>query len=989
MISRFGAVNSVLCLLIHYGISESHLRGGTEPAENLFQTALIDHPAGNFAPLECNADLNQAECQPWSSLFGADGNTMFNRKMTVPCGQCVEIDHKVWGRDLVFRNGLDVQGKLVFPPNSHLKVKTTSILVQGELHMYSSKAINGIPAVTVTWIDPVETPPRPISFRPPTTRQNNHTTYNSYPCGKEDFQECNMGERPFVVAGGKVVIQGLPSQDTPSWVPLLDVDDSKTGWHVPKSEYQQYVEEPLLQQQQAGCPLNGKILHHTFTEPTPNYISASWGAFAEWTGESLKMTRRSHADHGFIIDTREIRQCLSSKQSTYLVTAKVRIPRGLGLSQCATTGKNCMKLMTKHRKALADAEEEQTVHRWVENESHRTEYGKEIIIHTYIQLVDDEFDETNVYHIFHLQGPGPGEDFELLEFTMELPPREAFADPDKICANLVPANGNAEVFPFSPFPFRTNSDYVQIQTATEHSNRYFQVTGREVVLHDEKASTADDADRTKRGITWSVPPSCVKAKATYRFRAKVRVHSDTPVTIEWNVRGSRRNMQFARVARCPPSQGQWVQCRGGLITLPNDIVHSHHLSVVADTLDTSSVDYDVDDISFELVDGPVDRLILPSTIRNQWVKGAHLLITSQSPAWDAWEVVQIKEVSSHDDESVKVEISRPIQSPVTAKDSRHYATEVALLSRNILFEHGGHFTILHTPNVPQIIEGADFDGWGVAGVRDRYPIHFDNCQNMKGTVVAKNTIRHSRQRGIVLHATDNVRVEANVAFNVTGHCFALESGLEQRNVFEDNLSVYNQAARSLMPQMGASDKETDDTPAMFWITNPMNDYIGNVATGSEGYGFWLQLRETPRGPHSQDAATEATHGLALGIFENNVVHSVRSSPIRVSGYHPISEAKAKIVGLKVYWNDADSLEIADSESLAIINGIFDKPLVPSPGLDMINPSIIDILGCDDEDDEAAMVDALAAAASDTGGHPTLDTPSAPSVFGLQEFETLQ
>lgn len=909
-------------------------------------------------------------------MFGADDGTIFNRGITIPCGQCVEIDHKVWGRDLVFHNGIDVQGKLVFPPNSHLKVKTTSILVQGELHMYSAKAINGLPAVTVTWIAPLELPPRPISFRPP--RQNNTST-NPYPCGKENFEECDMGERPFVVAGGKLVIKGLPSPDTPSWVSLLDVDGSKTGWHVPDFEYKQYV-EPI---KQAGCPSrNGELIHHGFTEPPPSYISGSWGTFTEWTGHSLKITRRSHQDHGFVIDTREIRHCLSAK-STYLVTAKVRIPRGEGLTQCATTGRNCMKLSTKHRSASA---EEQTVDRWNENESHRTEYGKDIIIHTYLEFTQEEFDETNVYHIFYLQGPGPGEEIELLEFTIEMPPKEAFADPDKICANLVAANGNAELFPFSPFPFQTNSEFVQIRTASENSNRFFQLSGRAVVLHDEGGLVDDD--RSKRGITLSIPPSCVKAKATYRFRAKVRVHSNTPVTIEWNVHGeSSRISQFAVVARCPPSQGQWVHCRGALTTLPNDIVHSHHVSIIAETLGTSSVDYDVDDISFELVDGPVDRLILPNTIKNHWVRGAHLLITSQSPAWDEWEVVEIKEVSDHDEESVEVEISRPIQSPVTVKESRHYATEVVLLSRNIVFEQGGHLTILHTSGVTQIIEGADFDGWGVAGVRDRYPIHFDNCQDMKGTVVAKNTIRHSRQRGIVLHATNNMRVEANVAFNVTGHCFALESGLEQGNVFQGNLGVYNQAAHRLMPQVGVSGKETDDTPAIFWITNPMNNFIGNVATGSQGHGFWLQLRETPRGPHSEDTVTEATNAQALGIFESNVVHSVTSSAIRVSGYHPWSEAR--IVGLTLYLNNADSLEITDSEQVAVINGIFDKPVViPPAGVQVRNAVTIDVRGCSDEEDEAAAAAMMnAMAATNTDSRPNLDTPSAPSVFGLQEFQS--
>jgi hypothetical protein len=56
---------------------------------------------------------------------------------------------------------------------------------------------------------------------------------------------------------------------------------------------------------------------------------------------------------------------------------------------------------------------------------------------------------------------------------------------------------------------------------------------------------------------------------------------------------------------------------------------------------------------------------------------------------------------------------------------------VALLSRNIVFEgaigedeesdyHGGHLTVYHTPNVTQIIEGAEFRNFGQQGVSGRY-----------------------------------------------------------------------------------------------------------------------------------------------------------------------------------------------------------------------------------------------------------------------------
>lgn len=38
-----------------------------------------------------------------------------------------------------------------------------------------------------------------------------------------------------------------------------------------------------------------------------------------------------------------------------------------------------------------------------------------------------------------------------------------------------------------------------------------------------------------------------------------------------------------------------------------------------------------------------------------------------------------------------------------------------------------------------------------------------------------------------------------------------------------------------------STDETDNRPSTFWITNPKNEFIGNVAAGSGDSGYCLQL----------------------------------------------------------------------------------------------------------------------------------------------------
>lgn len=68
-------------------------------------------------------------------------------------------------------------------------------------------------------------------------------------------------------------------------------------------------------------------------------------------------------------------------------------------------------------------------------------------------------------------------------------------------------------------------------------------------------------------------------------------------------------------------------------------------------------------------------------------------------------------------------------------------------------------------------------------------------------------------------------------------------------------------------------EENDHFPSTFWITNPQNDFIDNVAAGSRSTGIWFNLML--RGP---SAAFEINQGSnpktnPQGKFEGNVAHS--------------------------------------------------------------------------------------------------------------------
>jgi hypothetical protein len=63
----------------------------------------------------------------------------------------------------------------------------------------------------------------------------------------------------------------------------------------------------------------------------------------------------------------------------------------------------------------------------------------------------------------------------------------------------------------------------------------------------------------------------------------------------------------------------------------------------------------------------------------------------------------------------------------------------------------------------------------------------------------------------------------------------------------------------------------DQQPAVFWITNPDNDYIGNRAVASANHGFWMRLPNNPTGPSATNSICPIR--AKLGTFTDNVAHS--------------------------------------------------------------------------------------------------------------------
>ena len=356
------------------------------------------------------------------------------------------------------------------------------------------------------------------------------------------------------------------------------------------------------------------------------------------------------------------------------------------------------------------------------------------------------------------------------------------------------------------------------------------------------------------------------------------------------------------------------------------IAHYVHHYVTVNGLPPSTLTWiKLHDVAGGTANNPT-ALIVSSVIKDKWSVGVEVLITSHTREWTDQQVRTVVSIVPAASPSgyIQLNLNSSIRRPTTIVESPEYAVEVALLSRNILLEggadpsDGGHFWILSTPRVIQIIEGIEIKQFGQQGTLGRYPIHYHFSGDAKGSKIVKNSIRKSHQRCIVIHGTDNVLIQENIAYDTKGHCFMLEDGIETGNLFLRNLGALTGNPAKLIPD----NEETDDQPATFWITNPTNYINDNIAAGSNSSGFWFELKK--RGPRS--ALYPSPVALPLGSFSGNIAHSnvATKGAFRMypGGYRPLLENKATLTNLKGYRNIGRGMYIHICHNIDLTNSLF-------------------------------------------------------------------
>ena len=225
--------------------------------------------------------------------------------------------------------------------------------------------------------------------------------------------------------------------------------------------------------------------------------------------------------------------------------------------------------------------------------------------------------------------------------------------------------------------------------------------------------------------------------------------------------------------------------------------------------------------------------------------------------------------------------------------SVEYQAEVGLLSRRIVVqgsasdsvpdEFGGHIMVMGG-GVGRF-QGVQAYHMGQKNQLARYPFHFHLLQSSPDSYVRDCAVEDAFYRCVVVHGTNDATVSGNVAYNVQGHCYYLEDGVEENNVLSFNLGVHISTIFARAQgggQPGEWFMESDllrnpaDTSAgVFYITNAYNTFIGNAAVGGwTGYAF-VNL-PYPINQH-KGADYSATNSNPLNrnvkVFDGNTAHS--------------------------------------------------------------------------------------------------------------------
>ena len=268
--------------------------------------------------------------------------------------------------------------------------------------------------------------------------------------------------------------------------------------------------------------------------------------------------------------------------------------------------------------------------------------------------------------------------------------------------------------------------------------------------------------------------------------------------------------------------------------------------------------------------------------------------------------------------------------------------EVGLLTRNIKIQaspdaaetfFGGHIMAMVTSKM--FVDGVELNRMGQNLELARYPIHWHLVgDGGEGQYIRNASIHDTYNRCVTVHGTNFVQVENNVTYNNVGHCFFLEDGIEHGNQFVHNLAIQTRCHLSKpcdptnLAPFGSTDDllsfktagqnardiliPSDNTAASYWITNPDNTYVENVAAGSDATGFWFAFPDHPTGAFEDSDLSKTTWPSRTKFreFRGNVAHSNFDGFMQDRA--PKADGKLIVGGYTAYADPAHQADPVDS-----------------------------------------------------------------------------
>jgi cell migration-inducing and hyaluronan-binding protein len=367
---------------------------------------------------------------------------------------------------------------------------------------------------------------------------------------------------------------------------------------------------------------------------------------------------------------------------------------------------------------------------------------------------------------------------------------------------------------------------------------------------------------------------------------------------------------------------EWIQVRGELEIGTEAAPHTRNATI---TLTNNVPDENIDEMGDRGIMMMGGTLSLHGDRENAWTKlaetaeaGSTRIEVLDASEWRVGDEIVLASTDFNPRQAETRHISAISENTLTLDQPLEYMHfgeitfgvdergEVGLLTRNIKVQAsadaedsylGGH--IMAMDGSTMNVAGVELTRMGQHLELARYPIHWHINGDVEGQYIRNSAIHDTFNRCVTVHGTDNLLVENNVTYNTVGHCFFMEDGIETGNEFIKNLAIQTKCHPTLecvptnLAAAGEYDYEnrrdiransqssgnvllpSDNTVSSFWITNPDNTYIDNVAAGSDENGFWLSLPEHPNGAFlgSEDSLNTWPRRTPMRAFRGNVAHS--------------------------------------------------------------------------------------------------------------------